>query len=420
MKKLKTRISILVATTIALSVLVGCTKKAEIKPVEKAPSVITEEVKDKSSLGWNSQTYRSFKKTFDANSNKKDAYAVFDMDNTLMYNDAGETTFRYMVENLKFAKLSTEDFYKALSFNVPKNIVLDKDKPTITVDALMLDIKNDYEALMLKVNDKASSDTLAYKKLKEYDDFRVKMFYMYDRLCEVAGSKIGYVWVGQFFYGQTPLAIKDIAKEAINTNRYPSAIMDIKNEILSSTDVNNNIKSHIEVTIKRAIRPYPTMVEFVKNLKESKYNTYIVSASFQPIAEAVADSDEFKIPLENVYGLRMATDESGKYKLEYMKDYPIVYKEGKVELIKKYILPKHNNVKPVFTSGDSTGDYAMMTDEAVKPQTVIVIDRVPSDVKLKELITKGLNPAQNEVITVSIDENKAVFTGGDVTVKLAK
>ena len=124
------------------------------------------------------------------------------------------------------------------------------------------------------------------------------------------------------------------------------------------------------VEVERFGRLNTPMVELVRALASAGVEPWIVSASAQPLVEALAE--HAGIARERVIGVRMRHDAEGRLTeaFEVLEDgVPMItWYVGKRRWIERAI-----GVRPLFAAGDSDGDLAMLLDADVR----LVLDRQP-------------------------------------------
>lgn len=124
------------------------------------------------------------------------------------------------------------------------------------------------------------------------------------------------------------------------------------------------------VEVERFGRSNAPMVELARALATAGVEPWIVSASAQPLVEALAE--RVAIPRDRVIGVRMRHDDAGRVTeaFEVLEDgVPMItWYVGKRRWIERVIA-----AQPVFAAGDSDGDLAMLLDAEVR----LVLDRHP-------------------------------------------
>ena len=69
----------------------------------------------------------------------------------------------------------------------------------------------------------------------------------------------------------------------------------------------------------------------------------------------------YNLSSDSVYGMRLEMN-GDKYVAEYKHGYPQTQTKGKVEVINKYLKPKHGGKDPLLVAGDSEGDVNMLSE----------------------------------------------------------
>ena len=106
---------------------------------------------------WSPDTYKAIQNLIDVNGIKstgynpnKKPYAVFDWDNTCVFNDTEESLIMYQINHLAY-KMTPEEFSAAIRINVPssdfKEGYENADKEKINIEKIGSDIYSDYKYL---------------------------------------------------------------------------------------------------------------------------------------------------------------------------------------------------------------------------------------------------------------------------------
>lgn len=234
--------------------------------------------------------------------------AVFDFDNTCIIGDIGDSVLNYsIIENLidYDLLLNSHDFW-----NFPNG------------------------------NEKrADANELLHKSEKNSQEVKEFFLGLYWDLVEAGDRKNAYPLAAKFLAGKS---IEEI--HAISINVFKEAFKIREQEYKFG-------KFHFH----KGIAINDSVFKFMKKLRESGVEIFIVSATNKFIIEAVA-KEFFKIPSENVMGITPSFD--GQNLLTSKIDEsvnPITFMDGKVDAIKLKL-----GKVPVLAIGDSIGDFSMM------------------------------------------------------------
>ncbi|ALS03247.1 phosphoserine phosphatase [Enterococcus silesiacus] len=294
---------------------------------------------------------------------KNKPYAVFDWDNTTIFNDIGEATFMYQIENLQF-KMTPEELEKALKMNIPKDNFKDEwnnsDGNAVNIDKVTSDIVNDYKIIDQSYDGMNGQKKLAeIKDTEEYKDFSTKIRYLYDAIGDTFSSDISYPWVTYLFTGMTADEVQELTREAIDY----SLNLPIEMVTLKSPESLKSEAGQVEVNVQRGIRTIPEMQNLYKILMENGIEVYVCSASYIDVIIPFATEEKYgyEVPTDHIYAMRLVK-EKDVIQTKFDTAYNQTQGDGKTKTIKKYIAEKHNNNGPILVAGDSAGDVAMLTD----------------------------------------------------------
>jgi len=391
------------------------------------------------------------------NAGNKNAYAVFDWDNTSVYGDVQETLLIYQLENLEF-KMTPEQFEYSFTHygetGHDKNLEIPSDnfdKSYANTDGKPLNIEimkkdcagyyryfyNNYR----KMNPAAKGNiSLAQlQKTDEYKDFIAKMWFTYAAIYKSFSVNAAYTWVMYITApGYTTSEFHKMVQRGIDwgvkresKKVYYESPAGIKSEAgaVSNKAVGNYFINTIRMT--------PEMSSLFKLLMKNGINVYISTASFQEIVDVVATTPKYGYSLTNnhVYGLRLKKDANGKFLPEYdfSGNYTINSMDGKTININNILAAKYKS-NPVMIGGDSDGDYYMITElsglDGVKiknsyppVQLILVLNRVKGGNigKICKIAAEQLDGKQTGAVRVVLqgrDENKGVWVPEEKTLKL--
>ena len=413
----------------------------------------------KDESNWAPRTKAAIDSVIKINAGNKNAYAVFDWDNTSIYADVQDNLFIYQIENLLFKMTPDEFRYSFIHYadtGSKENILIPADNfvtPYVNADCAPVNINliaedcySDYKYFYdsyRKINPK-SVNNISLDKLRQSDrfkDFKAKMWFTYAALEDSFSPNAAYTWVMFVTYpGFTSNEIKKIVVKAMDWGikregkkvyfDSPAALPG-KAGAISNTNAENYFCN--------TIRPTPEMGNLFRELEKNKIHTYICTASMQEIIETVATTPKFgyNLPKNHVIGLRLKKDKAGKYLPEYdfSGNYAINSMAGKAVNINN-ILAARYNANPVMIGGDSDGDYYMMTQLSglngekmlnnYKPvQLVLIVNRIKGG-KIGEICKiaarqlSGESSGTTTVVLQGRDENKGIWIPTEKTLKLGK
>ena len=312
-------------------------------------------------LRWVPKNREALSKLIDENKNKGN-YVVFDWDYTSIYQDTEENLFRYQIDNLKF-KATPEEFSKAIRKDIPldnfaKGYENVKGQP-INITKIANDLDKRYAFLYENYikNQKMSLEKI--KATEEFKDFRGKLAFLYEAIGGSFSHDVAYPWVLYLFDNMSVAEVQKLAKEANDFgigNKLGKYVIESSDKLTGEAGkVSHQYKSGLRVQSETA----NLFHEFEKN----GIKVYIVSASLEDIVKVFANDKSYgyNLSADSVYGMRLEMN-GNKYKAEYKHGYPQTQTKGKVEIINKFLKPKHGGKDPILVAGDSEGDFNMLSE----------------------------------------------------------
>ena len=312
-------------------------------------------------LRWVPKNREALSKLIDENKNKGN-YVVFDWDYTSIYQDTQENLFRYQIDNLKF-KATPEEFSKAIRKDIPldnfaKGYENVKGQP-INITKIANDLDKRYAFLYENYikNQKMSLEKI--KATEEFKDFRGKLAFLYEAIGGSFSHDVAYPWVLYLFDNMSVAEVQKLAKEANDFgigNKLGKYVSESSDKLTGEAGkVSHQYKSGLRVQSETA----NLFHEFEKN----GIKVYIVSASLEDIVKVFANDKSYgyNLSADSVYGMRLEMN-GNKYKAEYKHGYPQTQTKGKVEIINKFLKPKHGGKDPILVAGDSEGDFNMLSE----------------------------------------------------------
>ena len=158
--------------------------------------------------------------------------------------------------------------------------------------------------------------------------------------------------------------------------------------------------SEIGNNFRKGLRIIPEMASLLNNLRANGIDVYISTAAVDMVVRNFACNPlyGYNVPEENVIGVQILLDEQGRIKLEIpdTSEHSINVKQGKVDNIVRYLVPKYN-ANPVLIGGD----YEMMTQFSGYNNTKMVNDKAPLDLVLISNCVKSGNIGELSKIAAS-------------------
>ncbi len=257
--------------------------------------------------------------------------AVFDFDNTLIFNDLGDATFLHMVDRRLY--VTDEAFWS------------------------LLPEKHGASAIRKAFEAGAHLPPQEARLHPSHLDFRARMAALYQDLTAREGARVSYPLVVSLLQGGTREGIRSIAEEVYDIG--------ITGEVGDESWVTSEGRA---VTVPKGIRPFTAMAQWIQSLHQIGTEVWIVTASFREIIAAV--SGYWRIPGDRVVGMDLE-ETAGILGGNVLS--PITYGEGKVAAIDRFI-----GVLPDFVAGDSPSDEAML---GIAQGGALLLDHGRSDLR---------------------------------------
>ncbi|WP_303872733.1 stalk domain-containing protein [Tepidanaerobacter acetatoxydans] len=357
---------------------------------------------------------------------KNKPYAVFDWDQTCIFNDTQEELFRYQIKNLLF-KMTPSEFAAAIRHDIPSDDFSPEynnleGKP-VNIEKIGADLDERYKFLYdnyISLKDKNAEKLAEIQKTEEFKDFQGKLAYLYEAIGGTFSANVSYPWVLYLFTGMTTEEAQAITEESNDIALGEK----LEYYTLTSSSKLPGKAGVVTGEYKRGLRIAPEMSNLMNVLRANGIDVYICSASLEDVVKVFAGLPKYgyNVPSEHAIGMRLEKDIEGKYKNEYKKDYPQTQQEGKTEAIKRILVSKYG-YGPIFVAGDSQGDYNMATDFE-ETQLVLIINRVR---KLSDKITILAKKAADSIgdpdakyILQGRNENYGLFIPQESTIRFGK
>ncbi|MGQ5522731.1 hypothetical protein ACUHMQ_05650 [Chitinimonas sp. PSY-7] len=293
---------------------------------------------------------------------KKKPYAVFDWDNTCIMNDCEEALMMYQISNLQY-KLTPEEFAQVVRQDIPNGAFgkthLTVDGKPVKMEDMAADLESDYRWMYANYKGWSGSMTLEeIHQSPQFQDFRAKLFFTYDAVCDVYPIEIGYKWIIYFYKNFTTAELQAMA-EASNDYGLGDAMRKLK---LVSPEQLPGKAGVVATSFSTGIRIHDEMRNLMTTLRANGIDVYISTASIDDVVRVFAGNSKYgyHVPPENVIGLKLEMKD-GKYDNVYRQGWHFNWGPGKTTGIKN-ILVAAKGYGPLMVMGDSDGDAWMMRD----------------------------------------------------------
>lgn len=352
----------------------------------------------------------------------KAPYIVMDWDQTCAHFDVEEAMMRYQLFHLRY-KMTKDQFKGLLKDNINGVTQLSSDYQNIKLADIDQDLVNDYN--FLYDNFSGLNGKMALGKIQatpQYLDFIAKIPFLYNGYSETTGigDDYGYPWVLYLFTGHTIAEVKAMAKEAIS---FELANTLSKQTLQSPSDFKTNA-GVVSYSYKSGLRVFPEIQNLISTLKNHGIEVFIVSASYKPIVEVFSGIGTYGYDVhpENVIGMELSIGSDGKITPAYKTGWVKTFKQGKVEAIKMVIKGKlGKNWDPLFSAGDSDGDYEMLTLFPDMKCSLIWNRAKGGDIgKLCKLAVDEMNSTSPRYILQGRNENTGIAMPGSESILFGK
>ena len=320
-------------------------------------------------LNWSDKNYQVLNKLIEdyglngKNYDKNEApYAVLDWDQTCAHFDVEEAMMRYQLFNLRY-KMTKDEFAGLLKDDINGVTRLSDDYQQLSLADINQDLIDDYNYLYDQyIGPQGTMKLSDVQGTLQYSDFIAKLPFLYDGYSATTGigDKYSYPWVLYLFAGHTIDEIKVMAKEAIE---YELSNPLSKQKLQSPANL-KTIAGTVSYSYKTGLRVLPEMQNLIATFKRNGISVYILSASYKPVVEVFSGIGTFRynVPSEQVIAMELATDKDGNILPVYKSGWVETFRQGKVEAIEQVIKTGlGKNWDPIFSAGDSDGDYEMLT-----------------------------------------------------------
>lgn len=293
---------------------------------------------------------------------KRRPYAVFDWDNTSIMNDCEEALLMYQINHLAF-KLSPAEFSAIIRQNVPAGPFAADFKNSagkiVDLESICTDLDSDYAFLHANFKGMAGSKSLEeVSATEQFQDFRAKLYFLYEAVNDTHGVNVGYPWVIYFFTNMTMQEVTRLAEASHDANLGMGLA---KTKYTSPASLPGKA-GVITTTHFAGIRLCTEIGTLMNTFRQHGIDVYVSTASLEDVVAVFATLPKYgyHVARENVLGLRLEQD-GDVIKNAYRKNWPLNWGPGKSVVIRQELIAK-KGYGPLFVAGDSDGDYDMLRD----------------------------------------------------------
>ncbi len=276
-------------------------------------------------------------------------YCVFDWDNTCIMNDCEEALFMYQASTLAY-QLTAEEFGAVLRQDVPRG-PLRHGAQSVEAEAIAADLEADYRWLL-----GARAAGTEWVHSAQFEDFRAKLLFMYEAICETHPIEIGYTWIIRFYANMTPAQLQDMAL-ASHRRGLGDSLRKVSYTSPASLPGRAGI---VEVGHFHGLRINEEIRALMHALRENGIDVYVSTASLDDVVRVFAGDPSFGygVAPENVIGLRLDMRD-GRYTSNDRQGWHFNWGPGKSAGIRTQLGARG---EPLMVFGDSDGDAWMLRD----------------------------------------------------------
>lgn len=267
--------------------------------------------------------------------------AVFDFDNTCIFRDIGQATFRFQLQHLHYRLIPEQ-----LAAILPPGDFLLADRPIAAITTTLVET---YRALFPLV---LSGRNEQAKRLPQARLFTALLGWFIDqaRKDERLGPRYVLPFMGKLLAGFTTTELRLLAVEVVSAARTEPLL-----EETVAAEAPEPI-GPIAASYPLGLHPYPEMLALMHRLAELGIERYVISASAEWLVEGAASWLGFPVSADHIFGIRVGLDRGEVLTINDPPAYPVTYRDGKAEIITRLI-----GVCPVLVAGDADTDYEMLT-----------------------------------------------------------
>ncbi|WP_323122060.1 HAD family hydrolase [Burkholderia alba] len=291
-------------------------------------------------------------------------YAVFDWDNTCIMNDCEEALMMYQIDGLRY-RLTPDQFAAILRQGVPDGPFSTElgyatvDGKPVRLADIAADVEHDYRWLYANYQGLGGSRPLAeIQRSEAFKDFRAKLYFMYDAICDTYPVEIGYKWIMYWYANMSPRELAAMAYES-NTLNLGDALRKVTYE---SSREQPGRAGVVAATHFHGIRIHEEIRALMDTLRSNGIDVYVSTASLDDVVRVFAGHPAFGygVPEANVIGMRLAMKDD-VYVNAYAPGWHFNYGPGKTVGIRN-VLQSKKGYGPLLVFGDSDGDAWMLRD----------------------------------------------------------
>jgi hypothetical protein len=358
--------------------------------------------------------------------------AVFEFEDTSIFNAIGPALFRYQVLNLAFEvtpdqlagivpTAAGEDYYSPATITKVSSPAGD-----ISLEGLQHDIVLDFDYLYgsyagLGCEDRCT-DLEALKETTQYRDFVAKMLFLYEAL--TADPSVGPDFTGPMITtmlgGYTEQQARDLASAAyIEQLSLPIEVKTVTGPPPTSSYA---VPYALSASYLQGIRAMPEMLDLYDYLRRAGFDVWIVTTAAQVAVQGVSGTTSgFDVPPDHVIGIQLEPghpvpgQKNPPMSTSLKTGVPLPYGDGKVQSIQQLI-----QKEPLLTAGSAVADYEMLTGY---PKALNLVINRNLSCPMSGLYQKAKLPGgtdTNHYLLQGWDENAGQFVQDQASIPLGE
>ena len=267
--------------------------------------------------------------------------AVFDFDNTCVFRDVGQAVFFHQLTGLRY-RLNPEELAGLLP---TAQADLDGRPMGAVIDTLLAT----YRTLWPMIE---AGEAEAARQLPEAELFAALLLWFTDRARrdQRLGPRYVLPFMGKLLAGYDLAGLRQFAAEVVRAA--------LGEPLVEATLLSTAAEplGRLQASHPLGLQPHPEMLSLMHRLQGLGIDCAIISASTEWLVEEAVRLFGFPVPPERIFGIRVGLDDRGRLTTGDPDDYPVTYRQGKAEVIRRF-LPG----RPVLVAGDADTDYEMLT-----------------------------------------------------------
>lgn len=332
-------------------------------------------------------------------------YAIFDWDNTCIFNDTSSAFFYYQLWTLQL-RLSEDQLRSLLLDEINGVRSVTEGGKTYQLKDLNADILTAYAYLRQHYEGFEGNMTIEeIRKQPEFWEFITKIVFLDEMYGHTEGIDpfYNFAWIGFFMAGFTVEQITKMAWEELHFEM--TAPLDRK--IWKSSETYLSRAGPVSVQIRSGLRNRAEMESLMAAFRTAGIDVYVISAGFKYIVDVFAGPNSlgYNVPSNHIFALEFE-QENGRLLPQTKKGSIPTFGKGKAETVCKVFAERGD---PLFVAGDNDNDYYMLTLSGTRLN--LIINRLLQG-KIDTLIKKAAEQkadASPRYILQGFDQHLGIF-----------